>query len=89
MKSKISVIIPCFNAEKYIKNCLDSILKSNFKDLEIIVVDNNSTDVTKKILKKYQNNPRVKLVFRHQNRGPVQARKILQKPVSLSREGGP
>jgi hypothetical protein len=49
-KPIISIIIPCFNAEKYIKNCLSSILKSNFSGLEVIVVDDGSTDSSRNML---------------------------------------
>ncbi len=51
---KISVVIPVYNEEKYIKNCLDSLMKQEEKPDEIIVVDNNCTDKTVSIVKKYQ-----------------------------------
>ncbi|MFQ6752305.1 MAG: glycosyltransferase family 2 protein, partial [Clostridia bacterium] len=51
---KISVIIPCYNQEKYIKECLNSILNQSFKDFEIIAVDDGSTDNTLNILKSYE-----------------------------------
>ena len=54
MKNGVSVIIPCYNVEKYLENCLDSILTQNYKNLEIILVDDCSTDDTWKIIKKYQ-----------------------------------
>jgi glycosyltransferase involved in cell wall biosynthesis len=50
---KISVIIPAFNEEKFLGNCLLSLKEQNFKDFEIIVVDNNSTDKTREIAKKF------------------------------------
>lgn len=52
---KISIIIPTFNESKNIKNCLDSIFTQNYslKELEVIVVDNNSTDDTAEIVKKF------------------------------------
>ena len=49
----ISVIIPMYNAEKYIGECLDSILAQTFQDFEIIVVDNCSTDDSAKIVESY------------------------------------
>ena len=51
----ISVIIPCFNAEKYIAECLDSVLKQTYKDFEILCVDNNSTDSTRDRIQEYVN----------------------------------
>lgn len=47
---KISVIVPCLNMEKYIKNCLTSIMAQTLKELEILVVDAGSTDGTRYIL---------------------------------------
>lgn len=51
----VSVIIPVFNEEKNIKKCLESILNQEEKADEIIVIDNNSTDKTIDIVKKYKN----------------------------------
>ena len=51
---KFSIIIPTRNVEKYIKKFLDSVLNQTFKDFEIIVVDDGSTDNTKNIIKKYK-----------------------------------
>lgn len=44
----LSVIIPVYNAESYILRCLDSIVFQPFSDLEIIIIDDGSTDCTKK-----------------------------------------
>ncbi len=44
MIPKISVIIPCYNAEKFLRQCLVSILSSKFTDYEVILIDNCSTD---------------------------------------------
>lgn len=49
----ISVIVPAYNAEKYISQCFDSLLSQTHKNIEIIVVDNGSTDNTEQIVKKY------------------------------------
>lgn len=51
---KISVIVPAYNEEKYIKNCLDSLIKQSEKPDEIIVVNNNSTDNTVSIVKTFK-----------------------------------
>jgi len=52
---KFSIIIPTYNSEKYIENCLGKILKQTYKNIEIIVVDDCSTDDTVKVLEKYEN----------------------------------
>ena len=51
----VSVIIPCFNVEAYISECIDSVISQTHSDLEIICVDNNSTDGTFQILQDYKN----------------------------------
>ena len=63
----ISIIIPIYNAEKYINKCLDSILKQTKKELEIILINDGSTDNTEKIIKTYQDK-RIKY-FKNDNHG--------------------
>ena len=50
---KVSVIVPVFNASRYIEMCLDSIRKQTLKGLEIICVDDGSTDGSREILNAY------------------------------------
>ncbi len=52
-KKHVSVIVPAYNAENCIEYCLKSLLNLNYPSYEIIIVDNNSTDRTKEIIKKY------------------------------------
>lgn len=52
---KISVVVPAYNEEKYIGRCLEALEKQSVKPDEIIVVDNNSTDKTVEIAKKFKN----------------------------------
>lgn len=49
----LSIIIPVFNVEKYLPECLESIITQTFKDLEIIIIDDGSTDNSLKICKRY------------------------------------
>lgn len=53
MSIKVSVIVPCYNVEKYLDDCLKSLINQTFKDYEIICVNDGSTDSTPEILKKY------------------------------------
>ena len=53
-KIKISIIIPVYNVEKYLRECLDSILSQTFQDFEIICVDDGSTDKSLEILQEYK-----------------------------------
>lgn len=53
-KPKISIIIPVFNVEKYLNECIDSVMKQTLKDIEIIVINDGSTDSSIKIIEGYR-----------------------------------
>jgi glycosyltransferase involved in cell wall biosynthesis len=53
---KISVIVNCYNGEKYLEECIDSILNQTYKNIEIIFWDNKSNDSSKKLLTQYNDN---------------------------------
>jgi len=71
----ISVIIPIYNAEKYLRKCLDSVLGQTHRDLEVILVDDGSTDNSGQICEEYTKDQRVKLI-RKKNGGAASARNI-------------
>ena len=50
---KISVIVPVYNAEKYLNECISSIINQTFEDIEVICIDDGSTDNSLNILKEY------------------------------------
>ena len=56
--TKISIIVPIYNVEKYLKRSLDSLVNQTLEDIEIILVDDGSTDNSHKIAEDYTN-------FRH------------------------
>lgn len=71
---KISIIIPVYNVEKYIKRCLESILAQTFKDYEVILVDDGSTDKSSEICNEYAlKDSRIKVIHQ-KNSGASAAR---------------
>lgn len=71
---KISVILPIYNVEKYLNECLDSILKQSYKNLEIILVDDGSTDTSPLICDEYANEDSRIVVIHKSNGGLSDAR---------------
>tara|TARA_B100001105_G_scaffold254587_1_gene250822 strand:+ start:704 stop:1747 length:1044 start_codon:yes stop_codon:yes gene_type:complete len=71
---KVSVIIPVYNAEKYLHFALDSVTQQTFKDLEIICVNDGSTDGSAKILKEYQDQDKRIKILDQPNSGGSAAR---------------
>ena len=70
-QTKVSVIIPMFNEEKYIGECLESILAQTFKDFELIVVNDCSTDSSVEVVESYAEKfgGRLKLFSTEKNSG--------------------
>lgn len=82
MSVKVSVIIPAYNTEEYMSQCLDSLLKQTLQEIEIIVVDDGSTDGTLTILKQYEERYPDKIrVFHKENGGQGSARNLALKYV--------
>ncbi len=76
MEPKISVIIPVYNVEKYLRECLDSVINQTLKDIEIICVNDGSTDNSLEILKEYEKqDSRIKIIDK-KNEGAAAARNL-------------
>lgn len=78
---KVSVILPNYNHAPYLKLRIDSILEQTYPNLELIILDDFSTDNSKEIIEKYRNNARVKLIeYNEKNSGStfVQWRKGIE-----------
>ena len=74
MKKTVSIIIPVYNLEKYIVNCLESIFAQTYESLEIICIDDGSNDKSAEIIKRFAaSDSRVKY-FYHDNAGVSVAR---------------
>lgn len=74
---KVSVIIPVFNAERYLANCLESVFGQSLKSLEVIAIDDNSTDNSLAILKDYQRKDgRLRIFKNKENMGPSYNRNL-------------
>lgn len=71
---KISVIIPVYNVEQYLRQCIDSILNQTFSDYEVICINDGSTDDSGKILMEYADGNPVIKVIEQKNRGLSAAR---------------
>lgn len=76
MKYKFSIIIPCYNIEKYISKTLDSVFNQTFKDFEIILINDGSKDNTGKILDDYSKKDERIRVIHKGNEGVSEARNI-------------
>lgn len=74
---KVSIIVPVYNNEKYIDKCLNSLINQSLKDIEIIIVNDGSTDDSAKIIKKYVDNyPKIIKYIEISNSGVANARNI-------------
>ena len=72
---KISVIVPCYNVENYVARCLDSLISQTLQDIEIICIDDKSTDGTLDIVRQYAaRDVRVRLIAHDVNMGVAVAR---------------
>ncbi len=63
MKPSVSVIIPAYNSSKFIEQTVDSVLAQTYKNYEIIVIDDGSTDDTKRILQPYINKKQIRYIY--------------------------
>lgn len=72
--TKVSVIIPVYNVEKYLRQCLDSVVNQTLKDIEIICINDGSPDNSLEILQEYAKNDERIRIINKSNGGPSSAR---------------
>lgn len=74
---KLSVIIPVYNTEKYLKKCLDSLVNQTYKNIEIVIINDGSPDNSDKIIKKYKKEyPKIINYITQDNHGQSYARNV-------------
>lgn len=73
---KTSIIVPVYNVEKYLKECLESLINQTQKELEIIAIDDGSTDRSLEILKEYEAKDKRVVVYTQKNSGQGVARNV-------------
>ena len=73
-KCCISIIIPVYNAEKYLKKCLNSIINQTLREIEVIIVNDGSTDNSEKIAELYSKQDERIKIYNQSNSGPLCAR---------------
>ena len=77
MKKLVSIITPMYNAEKYIEETIKSVLSQTYKNFEMIIVDDMSTDNSKEIIKKYRRlDKRIKYIKNNKNEGAGVSRNV-------------
>lgn len=72
----VSIVVPIYQVQEYLKRCVDSILKQTYKKIEIILVDDGSTDACPQICDDYKEKDERVIVVHQQNKGVVNARKV-------------
>ncbi len=73
---KVSVVVPVFNSERYLPECLDSVLSQSLRDIEVVCVDDGSTDASPAIATEYARGDDRITVLSQENRGPGAARNV-------------
>lgn len=82
----VSVILPAYNAEKYIGEAIESILNQTYKNFELIIIEDCSTDKTADIVAKYaKQDSRIKAIYKRQNNGVIGFIKNLNEGIDLSK----
>ncbi|MEH7464169.1 glycosyltransferase family 2 protein, partial [Bacillus thuringiensis] len=74
MVPKVSIIVPVYNCEEYLSNCIESILNQTYKNIEIVIVNDGSIDQSEKIINKYKVKEERIMYYYQDNCGPSEAR---------------
>lgn len=72
----VDIIMPNYNKEEFIEEAIKSVLKQSYKYWKLYIIDDNSRDKSRKILKKFRKNKKIKIIFLKKNKGPATCRNI-------------
>lgn len=75
-KNCVFVIVPVHNGAKYIERCIDSLLNQSYKNIEVLIINDNSTDATNEIVTKYLELPNIKYIINEETLGPARTRNL-------------
>ena len=78
-KDLISIVVPIYNVQKYLEKCIKSIIKQTYENLEIILVNDGSTDNSLDICKKYEKIDKMIKVINKSNRRAIRCKKCRYK----------
>ena len=67
MQEKVDILMATYNGENYLKEQIDSILNQTYKNIQLIISDDCSKDGTREILKKYEQNDKIKIFYQQEN----------------------
>jgi teichuronic acid biosynthesis glycosyltransferase TuaG len=76
MKPIVTIIIPNFNKQEYLAECINSVIEQSFTEWNLIIIDDNSTDDSILILSKLERNEKIKLIKLKKNKGPSFCRNL-------------
>jgi len=76
MISALTIIIPSYNKKNYITECINSVINQTYEDWRLIIIDDCSTDGSQEVLKKFNTNKKIKIIFLKKNKGPSFCRNL-------------
>lgn len=81
MEEKVDILMATYNGKKYLKEQIESILNQTYKNIQLIISDDCSTDGTREILRQYEQNERIKIFYQEKNLGYIKNFEFLLKNV--------
>ena len=74
--SKVDIILPNYNSSEFVEKTIKSVINQNFRNWKLVIIDDNSNEKTKKIIRKYQKHKNIKVIWLKKNKGPAYCRNL-------------